>query len=138
VDLPLVAAGGIMTADDAGAALNAGAVAVQLGTAFLCTPEAGTSAPYRSALLQHRYQDTLITRAFSGRWARGLANRFAVEHPDAPRGYPQVHHLTRPLRAAAARAGDPDVPNLWAGTGWRTVRDEPAAAVIGRVAEAFA
>lgn len=132
-DLPLVAAGGIMIADDAAAALNAGAVAVQLGTAFLCTPEAGTSWPHRSALLDRRYDETVITRAFSGRWARGLANPFAVEHPDAPRGYPQVHHLTRPLRAAATGAGNPDVPNLWAGTGWRAVRAEPAADVVRRV-----
>jgi nitronate monooxygenase len=135
VDLPLIAAGGIMTAGDAAAALDAGAVAVQVGTALLCTPEAGTSAPYRGALLDQRYADTVITRAFSGRWARGLANRFAVEHPDAPRGYPQVHHLTRPLRAAAATAGDPDVPNLWAGTGWRAVRSEPAGDVIRRIAD---
>lgn len=134
-DLPLVATGGIMTAADAGAALDAGAGAVQAGTAFLCTPEAATSATYRAALLEQRYADTLITRAFSGRWARGLANRFAREHADAPAGYPQVHHLTRPLRAAATRAGDPDVPNLWAGTGWRQVRSEPAAAVVARLAD---
>lgn len=137
VDLPLVAAGGIMTADDAAAAVEAGAAAVQLGTALLCTPEAATSAPHRSALLDRRYAETVITRAFSGRWARGLANRFAVDHPDAPRGYPQVHHLTRPLRSAATRAGDPDVPNLWAGTGWRAVRGEPAAEVVRRIAKAF-
>lgn len=134
VDLPLVAAGAIMSADDAVAALDAGAVAVQVGTALLCTPEAATSAPYRAALLEQRYDDTLITRAFSGRWARGLANRFAAEHPEAPRGYPQVHHLTRPLRAAATKAGDPDVPNLWAGTGWRAVRSEPAGDVVRRIA----
>ena len=137
VDLPLVGAGAIMTAADATAAIEAGAAAVQIGTALLCTPEAGTSAPYRQALLDQRYDETVITRAFSGRWARGLANRFALEHPDAPRGYPQVHHLTRPLRAAATKAGDPDVPNLWAGTGWRAVRDEPVAAVIARLAAAF-
>jgi nitronate monooxygenase len=137
VDLPLVAAGGIMTADDAAAALGAGSVAVQLGTALLCTPEAGTSAPYRSALLDQRYDKTVITRAFSGRWARGLANRFAVDHPDAPRGYPQVHHLTRPLRAAAAKAGDSDVPNLWAGTGWRAITTEDAGTVVGRIASAL-
>jgi nitronate monooxygenase len=123
-----------MSAADAAAALEAGASAVQLGTALLCTPEAATSTPHRRALLDRRYADTLITRAFSGRWARGLANRFALEHPDAPRGYPQIHHLTRPLRAAATRAGDPDVPNLWAGTGWRAVTAEPAAAVINRIA----
>jgi nitronate monooxygenase len=135
VDLPIIATGGIMTAADAADALHAGAGAVQVGTAFLCTPEAATSAPYRTALLEQRYADTMITRAFSGRWARGLANRFAREHADAPAGYPRVHYLTRPLRAAATRAGDPDVPNLWAGTGWRRVRSEPAAAVVARLAE---
>jgi nitronate monooxygenase len=135
VDLPLVAAGAIMTPADARAALDAGAAAVQVGTALLCTPEAATSAVYRAALLEQRYSDTVITRAYSGRWARGLANRFARDHSDeAPAGYPQVHHLTRPLRAAATKAGDPDVPNLWAGTGWRAVRHEPAAAVIERIA----
>ncbi len=137
VDLPLVAAGGIMSSADAVAALAAGAVAVQIGTALLATPEAGTSAPYRQALLERRYRDTMITRAFSGRWARGLANRFAVEHPDAPGGYPQIHYLTRPLRAAATAAGDADVPNLWAGTGWRNITTDPVAAVIARVASAF-
>jgi nitronate monooxygenase len=134
VDLPLVAAGGIMSATDAAAALDAGASAVQLGTAFLGTPEAATSPPYRAALLGRRYPDTALTRAFSGRWARGLVNRFAREHADAPAGYPQIHHLTRPLRAAAAKAGDPDVPNLWAGTGWQAVTTEPAGQVVRRIA----
>jgi nitronate monooxygenase len=106
---------------------------VQIGTALLCTPEAGTSAPYRQALLEQRYDGTLVTRAFSGRWARGLANRFALEHQDAPSGYPQVHHLTRPLRAAAAKTGDPDVPNLWAGTAWRSIAAEPAGEIIRRI-----
>lgn len=135
--LPMLAAGGIMSARDVRAALDTGAVAAQVGTALLCTPEAATSPPYRQALLDRRYEDTVVTRAFSGRWARGLANRFAVEHPDAPGGYPQVHHLTRPLRAAATAAGDPDVPNLWAGTGWREVRAEPAAEVVRRLAAAL-
>jgi nitronate monooxygenase len=135
VDLPLVAAGAIMTAADARAALDAGAVAVQVGTALLCAPEAGTSATYRRALLDHRYPDTIVTRAFSGRWARGLANRFALDHTDAPAGYPQIHHLTRPLRAAATAAGDADVPNLWAGTGWGGVTTEDAGAVVRRIAD---
>jgi nitronate monooxygenase len=134
VDLPLTATGGIMTAVEAAAAIDAGACAVQIGTALLCTPEAGTSEPFRRALLERRYTDTVLTRAFTGRWARGLANRFALDHQDAPRGYPQIHHITRPLRAAAAAAGDPDVPNLWAGTGWRAVADEPAADVVRRIA----
>jgi nitronate monooxygenase len=133
VGLAMVAAGGIMTATDAVACLDAGAQAVQIGTALLCTPEAGTSTPYRQALLDQRFDDTVLTRAFSGRWARGLANRLAREHPDAPAGYPHVHHLTRPLRAAATAAGDPEVMNLWAGTGWREAEAAPAAQVVQRL-----
>jgi nitronate monooxygenase len=133
-DLPLVAAGGIMTSEDAVAALHVGAVAVQVGTALLCATEAGTSAVHREALLTRRYPGTVITRAFSGRWARGLANRFATGHPDAPAGYPQIYHMTRPLRAAATKAADPDVPNLWSGTGWRDVAAADAATIVGRIA----
>ena len=118
VTLPMVASGGIMSGSEGAAALRGGAVGVQLGTAFLCCPEAGTSALYRRALLEGTYADTVLTRAFSGRYARGLANRFAVTYSDAaPEAYPEVHHLTRPLRTAATRAGDPGTPNLWAGHG---------------------
>lgn len=131
--LPLIAAGGIMTADDARTALDAGAIAVQLGTALLLTPEAGTSRPYREALATARYPDTVLTRAYTGRWARGLANRFAREHDNAPGGYPQIHHLTRPMRAAATNAGDSEVPNLWAGTRWRAAVAEPAGDVVRRI-----
>jgi nitronate monooxygenase len=134
VGQPMIAAGGVVSGADAAAALDAGASAVQIGTALLCTPEAGTSTPYRRALLERRYPETVLTRAFSGRWARGLANAFALEHADAPAGYPEIHHLTRPLRAAATQAGDPDMPNLWAGTGWQSITEEPAADVIRRVA----
>ena len=133
--LPMVGAGGVMTAADVRAVLDAGAVAAQVGTALLCTPEAGTSATHRRALLDGTHAGTVVTQAFSGRWARGLANRFALDHPDAPTGYPQVHHLTRPLRAAAVAAGDADVPSLWAGTGWRQARAEPAADVVRRLTE---
>jgi nitronate monooxygenase len=133
--VPLIGTGGVMTGRDAAAVLAAGATAVQLGTALLCAPEAGTSAPHRQALLDGRYPDTILTRAFTGRYARGLANRFALEHDaQAPQAYPEVHHLTRPLRAAATRAGDTSVPNLWAGTGWRQVTTEPAASIIRRIA----
>jgi nitronate monooxygenase len=135
LELPMIAAGGIATPRDVRATLDGGTVAVQVGTILLCTPEAGTSPPYRAALLDRRYDDTTVTRAFSGRWARGLANRFALEHPDAPAGYPQIHHLTRPLRAAATAAGDADVPNLWAGTGWRAVTTRSAGDIIRGLAE---
>jgi nitronate monooxygenase len=134
-DMPMIGTGGVMTGRDAAAVFRAGAIAVQLGTALLCTPEAGTSTPYRQALLDARIPETIITRAYSGRYARGLANRFAIEHSEhAPQAYPEVHHLTRPLRAAATLAGDSSVPNLWAGTGWRQVAAEPAATIIRRIA----
>lgn len=134
IDLPMVATGGIMTRTAAHAALAAGATAVQIGTALLCSPEAGTSDVHRRALRDELYADTELTRAFSGRWARGLANRFLIEHRDAPAGYPQLHHLTRPLRAAATKAGNPDVPNLWAGTGWRETSAAPAAEIVRAIA----
>ncbi|MGI8881640.1 MAG: NAD(P)H-dependent flavin oxidoreductase [Jatrophihabitans sp.] len=131
--LPVVASGGLMTGADVQAALDAGAFAAQLGTAFLLCPEAGTSPVYRSALADS--SETTITRAFSGRYARGLVNRFAREYsPFAPQAYPEIHHLTRPLRVAATAAGDADVPNFWAGTGWRQARAEPAAEVVSRIA----
>ena len=133
--VPMVASGGIMTGSDVAQALSYGAVGVQLGTVFLCCPEAGTSAPYRRALLEGTYSDTMLTRAFSGRYARGLANEFARAYSDAaPEAYPEIHHLTRPLRAAATRAGDPGTPNLWAGTGWRAVTSDPAGLIVRRIA----
>ena len=85
-DLPLIGAGGIMTGLDAAAALKAGAAAVQLGTAFLGSPEAGTSPTHRRALLDGRYPDTMVTRAYSGRFGRGLAND--VRHRPPSRGPP--------------------------------------------------
>lgn len=134
-DVPIIGTGGVMTGRDAAAVLGAGAIAVQIGTALLCTPEAGTSAPYRQALLEARYPDTILTRAYTGRFARGLANQFALDHDgQAPPAYPEVHHLTRPLRSAATHAGDTSVPNLWAGTGWRQLSAQPATTIILRIA----
>ncbi len=134
VPLPLVAGGGIMSAADVAAVRALGASAAVVGTALLCADEAGTSELHRRALLTARFADTVVTRAYTGRYARGLANRFAREHPSAPSAYPQIHHLTRPLRAAATAAGDDEVPNLWAGTGWRAVTAEPAAEIVRRLA----
>ena len=135
IRIPTVGCGGIMTGAHAAEVLHKGAVAVQLGTAFLCCPEAGTSDTYRRALLDATYPDTVVTRAFSGRYARGLANQFALEYgASAPEAYPEVHHLTRPIRAAATTAGDPSIPNLWAGQGWRSVTSDTAQAIVHRMA----
>jgi nitronate monooxygenase len=127
--LPLVAAGGIGTPADVASALQAGASAVMVGTALLRAPESGTSAPYRAALSGDR--DTVVTRAFSGRPARGLRNTF-IDQFDAvaPLGYPAVHHLTSPLRKASTAAGDPEWTNLWAGTGYRHGSEDPAATIL--------
>jgi nitronate monooxygenase len=116
VDLPLVAAGGICDGYAAAAVLAAGARAAQVGTALLDTPEAGTSAPHRAAL--GGPGRTRLTRAFSGRRARGIVNGFMERNePSAPSGYPQVHYLTAPMRAAARAHGEPELINLWAGQG---------------------
>ncbi|WP_448642633.1 nitronate monooxygenase [Geodermatophilus sp. URMC 63] len=134
VDLPLVAAGGLVDGPSVAAVLVAGAEAAQLGTAFLCCPEAGTSPAHRQALTT--YEATALTRAFSGRRARGLVNRFLAEHTaGAPAAYPQVHHLTTPLRAAARKAGDPDGVNLWAGQGHPLVEALPAGELVRRLAD---
>ncbi|WP_168582992.1 nitronate monooxygenase [Gephyromycinifex aptenodytis] len=132
--VPLIAAGGITTAGDTRRALAAGACAVQVGTAFLLTPEAGTSAAHRMALSNPAW-GSVVTRAFSGRPARGLRNGFVERFdPFAPALYPVVDQLTKPLRAAAARQGELDGLSVWAGSGWRAAREEPAAAVVARLA----
>lgn len=130
-DVPVVAAGGLMTADDVGRVVDAGAAAAQLGTAFLLADEAGSSPVHRAALTDPQFTETVVTRSFSGRYARGLLNRFVAEHePQAPLAYPEVHYLTSPVRAAAVRAGDPHGTNVWAGTGFKHVKAGPAAEII--------
>ena len=133
VDLPLIAAGGIVHGADVAAVLAAGADAAQLGTAFLRADEAGTQPAHRKALAEGG-RVTAITRAFSGRPARGLVNRFLTEHsPYAPSAYPQVHHLTRPVRAAAHRAGDAEGVNLWGGQTYSVAPEGPAAEIVARL-----
>lgn len=123
VRVPLIAAGGIMTAEDIREVLAAGAQAVQMGTAFLVSAEAGTSAPYRSKLLEP-VRKTRTTRVFSGRVARGIENRFMREMAvEAILPFPAQNKLTRDIRNASAAAGSADFLSLWAGTGqgslWR-------------------
>ncbi|WP_326752681.1 nitronate monooxygenase [Streptomyces hirsutus] len=131
VGIPVVAAGGIMHGSQIAAVLAAGASAAQLGTAFLATHESGAHALHKQALTDPLYARTELTRAFSGRPARALVNRFLREHgPYAPAAYPDVHHLTTPLRKAAAAAGDPQGMALWAGQGHRMARELPAGQLV--------
>jgi nitronate monooxygenase len=132
-DLPLVASGAISTGGALAAVLCAGARAAQVGTAFMRCPEAGTSPAHREALATTA--PTRLTRAFTGRQARGIVNRFLREHsPGAPAAYPQLHHATAPLRAAGRAAGDPEIINLWAGQTHELARDLPAADVVHALA----
>jgi nitronate monooxygenase len=118
LSIPVIASGGIMDGRGIAAALTLGADAVQLGTAFLLCPEAGTSAPYRDAVAAASEADTTITLAFSGRAARGLRNRMSDELASATLPpYPVMNALTRPLRRAAAAAGRSEFLSLWAGRG---------------------
>ncbi|MBA2876155.1 nitronate monooxygenase [Thermaerobacillus caldiproteolyticus] len=131
VDLPLIAAGGIMHGRDIAAVLAAGACAAQLGTAFLRCPESGAHPVHKAALTDPQFGATAVTRAFTGRPARGLVNRFLTEYDsEAPAAYPHVHHMTKGLRKAAAQANDPHVMSLWAGEGYRFSTEMPAAELV--------
>lgn len=131
VPLPLLAAGGIMHGRHVAAVLAAGACAAQMGTAFLRCPESGAHPVHKAALVDPRFTSTALTRAFTGRRARGLVNRFMREHDAAaPAAYPHLHHLTQPLRRAAAQAGDPEDMALWAGQGFRLACEIPAAELV--------
>lgn len=129
VDVPVIAAGGIGTPEAVAAARALGAAAVQVGTALLRTPEAGTVPAYRERLAAGA-APTRLTRAFSGRLARGIQNRFMDEHPDAPVAYPEIHYATAALRAAARKAGDADGFNLWAGEAYPLTRESPAGDIV--------
>jgi NAD(P)H-dependent flavin oxidoreductase YrpB (nitropropane dioxygenase family) len=132
-DLPVLAAGGISTPADVRAALQAGAAGVLVGTVLLRSEESGASAVHQAAIAEQR-RVTVVTRAFSGRPARGLRNDFIDRFDDiAPLGYPALHHLTSGLRRAAAAAGDPELVNLWAGTGYRNATAEPAGLILQRL-----
>ena len=118
VDLPVIAAGGIMDCKGVAAALALGASAVQMGTAFLLADEAINGPVWQAAIRDAPDDATRLTRAFSGRDARGIENRFMREmravEGDVP-SYPVQNRLTQPMRAAANRAGDPELMSLWAG-----------------------
>ena len=120
VDLPVIAAGGIMDGRGVAAALALGAAAAQMGTAFLCADEATTPKPWRRAVAQAGDDATRLTRAFTGRYARGVDNRFMRQMrpvQDEVPPYPVQNRLTQPLRAAATQADDPEMISLWAGQG---------------------
>jgi nitronate monooxygenase len=133
-DLPLIAAGGVADSEGVASVLAAGASLVQLGTAFLRCTESGAHPVYKAALADPRFTSTAVTRAFSGRRARSLVNGFVRAHEAVPPAYPEINHVTRPLRAAAAAAGDPDRMSLFAGEGFRRAEERSAGEIIEQLA----
>ncbi|RFB78144.1 NAD(P)H-dependent flavin oxidoreductase [Methylovirgula sp. 4M-Z18] len=130
VDVPVIAAGGITDGRAIAAALNLGANAVQIGTAYLLSDEASVSAPWQKALEEAGDDPTELTRVISGRYARGITNEFMRKLKpiewEIP-AYPVQNALTQELRAAAAKAGSPDVLSLWAGQSVKFIKRGKAA-----------
>lgn len=127
--VPVVASGGIATESALSAACGAGARAAQVGTAFMLCPEAGTSEVHRAAIKTD--SSTELTRAFTGRLARGIHNGFMAEHSEgAPIAYPEIHYVTAPLRQLGRDRRDPDLVNLWAGEAHVLAQEVPAAEAV--------
>ncbi len=140
VQIPVIASGGIMDGRGIVAALALGASAVQMGTAFLTCEEAGIPDAYKEAILTAHEDQTRITRAFSGRPARGIVNRFMIEvefnqSDDAILPFPLQNSVTRPLRTEAAKQGRLEFLSLWSGQGVRLARRQPAAELVARLAK---
>jgi nitronate monooxygenase len=136
VSKPIIASGGLMDGRDIAPAFARGASAAQLGTAFLTCPEAGTPEPYRRAILAARADTTVITRAFSGRPARGLLNTFISRLEGQEKiilPFPLQNALTRPMRAAAAKLGESGYLSLFVGQGVTRARSMPAAELLQRL-----
>lgn len=140
-DVPLIAAGGIMTAQAINAVLSAGAEMAQLGTAFLATTESGVSSAYKAELLKasrgERSSRTCLTRLFSGKQARGLVNDYLIKYAaydnDSLPAYPQLNAMTQPMRGAASKANNTDYMSLWAGQGVTLIQAEPVATLMQRL-----
>ncbi len=138
--VPLIAAGGVAGPADVTRLLAGGAAMVQAGTAFLRCPESGAHPVYKEALAAAASASesaplgrTAVTRAYSGRRARGVVNAMQRAHPGAPAAYPEINNATRPLRTAAAAAGDAEHMSIYAGTGFGASVAEPAAAVVAQL-----
>lgn len=141
VRVPVIASGGIMDGRGIAAAMALGAVAAQLGTAFLTCAESGIPASHKQAILGGREDETRVTRAFSGRPARGLVNslmNLIDAEADAILPFPAQNALTRPIRTAAATRDDANHLSLWAGQGVRMARSLPAAELVAALSEELA
>lgn len=128
VDIPFVAAGGIITPEQVLQVQEHGAVAASVGTALLLSDEAGTNPVHRQMLQEDRSGVTQLTRVYSGRVSRSLVNE--IMELDAPAVYPEVNALMVPIKRAAAQIMDPRSTHLFAGTGYLQARTGPAADIV--------
>lgn len=133
LDVPVIATGGIADARGIAAALTLGASAVQIGTGFLRCPEAGIAPAWSAAIAQAEPEGTMLTRMFSGRLGRGIANAVtrAAAPPTVP--YPVQRALFASVRVAAEAAGNAEAMQMWAGQSARLAPEEPAAALTARL-----
>ncbi len=133
IQIPKILAGAIMDGSDMAQAYRAGADWVQMGTAFLCAHESGIAASYKQRLLAAKSDTTRLSRAFSGRLARGLDNRYMqmmAEVADLVPAYPVQNALTGYLRAEASKQNNTEFMSLWAGQGVPKIEALPAAELI--------
>lgn len=137
VSIPLIAAGGIDSKVKIDELLQHGADMVAIGTLFLTTKESPIHALYKQRLLKAKPNDTVMTKAFSGKWARGIKNNYIqrtsqVSAKDLPE-YPSLNAMTKPLRAHGAKTDNPDLLSLWAGMSVGGCRDETIAQLVKRL-----
>ncbi|CAD2074347.1 nitronate monooxygenase [Jeotgalicoccus coquinae] len=130
VSIPVVAAGGANDGRSLVAALALGASGVQIGTRFLSSEESGIHKAYKQKLFNSHEDDTVITKVFSGRPARGILNKFIEEFSMEPLAYPYQNSATKSIRGAAAKHGDGEFMSLWSGQNLRPVVKEQSAAEI--------
>ncbi|MBV7538255.1 nitronate monooxygenase [Duganella sp. sic0402] len=133
VRIPVISAGGIMHGADIRRALDGGAQAVQMGTAFLVSDESAIGPAYKQRLLTAGEHPTRLTRTFSGRYARGLENHFMrmmADQESVLPPYPIQNALTSPIRAEAGKRGETELMSLWCGTGVARARPMPAAKLV--------
>jgi len=134
VSIPIIATGGIMTGADINRVIQNGAVAAQMGTAFLCCEEAGTSPTYKDSMLNHQNRQTVITHAFSGRPARALENTFTKLMENKPfLPFPAQNALTNKLRKIAENNNNGEFTSLWAGKNYKKINNKTCLGILNQL-----
>lgn len=136
VAIPIIAAGGIMDGRGLMAALHLGAKAVQMGTAFLTCVESGAHPVHKEAILHAKDEDTTLTNAFSGKWARGISNTFTNEmraYKDNIPNFPVQNTLTQSIRKAASTQNNEEYMSLWSGQSPTLAKNETVEMLIQRI-----